>query len=320
MVVKFGYKSYYLKTGKLNKRWVNTYNKPLEKSNNLHPSYISGFFDGEGSFIILVLKRETYKYGWNIVPVFTINLGGRDTTLLKRIQSYFGVGKISIRKKDGSVYFTVNSVKDLVNVIIPHFDKYPLLTEKQADYEIFKQIVIIMYNKQHLSTEGLNKVISLKASLNKGLTPFVTKHFPNVNPMERPVIKSYLKDPYWAAGFVEAEGCFHIAIIKSKTYKTGYQIQLNFNIVQHSRDKILIESLVSYFNCGGVYENTGHVTFVVTKLSDISDKIIPFFQKYSLQGFKLYDFDKFSRVAKLMQEKAHLNSDGINEILKIKNG
>ena len=149
-----------------------------------------------------MLKRETYKSGWNIVPVFTINLSGRDTTLLKRILSYFGVGKITICKKDGFVYFTVNSVKDLINVIIPHFDKYPLLTKKQADYEIFKHIVRIMYNKQHLSTEGLNKVISLKASLNKGLTPLLTKNFPNVNPEERPVIKSFLKDPSWVAGFV----------------------------------------------------------------------------------------------------------------------
>lgn len=80
-----------------------------------------------------------------------------------------------------------------------------------------------------------------------------------------------------------------------------------------------MESFVIYFNCGAVYENTGHVTFVVTKLSDITDKIIPFFQKYPLQGFKLSNFDEFCRVAKLMQEKAHLTSDGINKILKIKN-
>ena len=81
-----------------------------------------------------------------------------------------------------------------------------------------------------------------------------------------------------------------------------------------------MKNFVSYFNCGAVYENTGHVTFVVTKLSDIRDKIIPFFQKYPLQGFKLSDFDKFCRVAKLINEKVHLTSDGINKILKIKNG
>jgi hypothetical protein len=107
---------------------------------------------------------------------------------LEKIQSFFGgIGKITIREKDNSAYFTVKSIKDIINVIIPHFEKYPLLTEKQADFELFKQIVIMMHNKLHLDSKGLNKIISLKASLNKGLTPLLTTHFPNISPVERPV-------------------------------------------------------------------------------------------------------------------------------------
>lgn len=217
------------------------------------------------------------------------------------------------------MYFTVNSLEALIKVIIPHFEKYPLLTKKQADFLLFKQIVGTMYNKQHLSIEGLKKVVSLKGAMNNGLTPILIKYFPNINPVERPVIKLQENlDPYWVAGFVEAEGCFFITAIKSKSYKTGYQIQLNFNIVQHSRDFLLIKSFVNYFNCGAVYENTGHVTFVVKKLSDNQDKIISFFEKYPLQGFKLSDYNKFCRVAALMHKKAHLTAEGIDEILKIK--
>jgi hypothetical protein len=135
------------------------------------------------------------------------------------------------------VYFTVNSLEDQIKVIIPHFEKYPLLTKKQADFLLFKQIVGIMYNKQHLSVEGLQKVISLKGAMNNGLTPILIEYFPNINPEERPEIKLQENlDPYWVVGFAEAEGCFFISTIKSKFYKTGYQIQLNFNIVQHSRD------------------------------------------------------------------------------------
>jgi hypothetical protein len=101
------------------------------------------------------------------------------------------------------VYFTVNSLESLIKVIIPHFDKYPLLTEKQADYELFKQIVSIMYNKQHLSIEGLQKVINLKIAMNKGLTPILIEHFPNINPVERPAKKLQesldpsLRDPHY---------------------------------------------------------------------------------------------------------------------------
>jgi hypothetical protein len=55
-----------------------------------------------------------------------------------------------------------------------HFEKFPLLTEKQADFVLFKEIVTIMSNKQHLNIEGLNKILMLKSSLNKGLTTVPT--------------------------------------------------------------------------------------------------------------------------------------------------
>lgn len=124
------------------------------------------------------------------------------------------------------MYFTVNSLEALIKVIIPHFEKYPLLTKKRADFLLFKLIVGIMYNKQHLNIEGLQKVISFKAAMNNGLTPILIKHFPNITPAERPAIDLQENfEPYWVAGFVETEGCFFINTIKSKLYKTGYQIK-----------------------------------------------------------------------------------------------
>jgi hypothetical protein len=137
-------------------------------------------------------------------------------------------------------------------------EKYPLLTQKQADFELFKQIVILMHNKQHLNTKGLNKIISFKASLNKGLSTLLKIHFPNITPVVRPVIKILsltIVNPNWITGFVEAEGSFFITTIKSKAYKTGYQIRLDFSIIQHRRDKNLIESFIPYFSTGGTYEN-----------------------------------------------------------------
>jgi hypothetical protein len=46
-----------------------------------------------------------------------------------------------------------------------------------------------MHNKQHLNTKGLNKIISFKASLNKGLTTTLIMNFPNITLVGRPVIK-----------------------------------------------------------------------------------------------------------------------------------
>ena len=83
---------------------------------------------------------------------------------------------------------------------------------------------------------------------------------------------------------------FLIKIEKSSTHKIGYQVTLNFKIGQHSRDAELMKSLVNYFNCGNYYpSSTGEYgEFVVKKLSDINEKIIPFFvlQKYPLQSLR----------------------------------
>lgn len=200
-------------------------------------------------------------------------------------------------------------------------EKNPLITEKQADFELFKQIVVIMHNKQHLTPEGLNKIISLKASLNKGLTLLLINHFPNINQVKRPLISNNLKNvnPYWVTGFVEAEGCFYINTIKSKAYKIGYQVKLDFSLVQHRRDKILMESFVNYFNSGGSYVNKESVRYIASKFLDIQEIIIPFFKKYPLQGYKLSNFDKFCSVAELIKKQAHLTHEGIQEIINIKN-
>jgi hypothetical protein len=85
-----------------------------------------------------------------------------------------------------SAIYCVESIKDLTNVIIPHFYKYPLFTQKLADFELFKKIVLMMDNKEHLTMQALKKIISIRASLNKGLTPLFKKYFPDIIPCERP--------------------------------------------------------------------------------------------------------------------------------------
>ena len=54
--------------------------------------------------------------------------------------------------------------------VIPHFDKYPLITQKGADYLLFKQAVMIMQRREHLTVSGLETIINIRATINKGLT------------------------------------------------------------------------------------------------------------------------------------------------------
>ena len=89
----------------------------------LLPNWVTGFSDGESSFLVSISKNNKSSTGWQIVPAFVIELKDIDISLYK-IKEYFGVGKIQIIKKKGHVVYVVNSIKDICSVIIPHFDKY----------------------------------------------------------------------------------------------------------------------------------------------------------------------------------------------------
>ena len=72
--------------------------------------------------------------------------------------------------------------------------------------------------------------------------------------------------------------------------------------------------------CGNVYKYREACDLIVTKLSDINNKIIPFFQKYPIIGTKSKDFDDFCKVANMMKEGKHLTVEGLDQIRKIKAG
>jgi hypothetical protein len=58
----------------------------------------------------------------------------------------------------------------------------------------------------------------------------------------------------------------------------------------------------------------------VTKFSDLSKKILPFFFKYPIEGVKSKDLFDFCSVAELIKNKAHLTKEGLEAIRKIKKG
>ena len=54
--------------------------------------------------------------------------------------------------------------------ILPHFDLYPLITHKRADYLLFKQIFTMMERVEHLKMDKLQAIVNIRASLNLGLS------------------------------------------------------------------------------------------------------------------------------------------------------
>jgi hypothetical protein len=292
------------------------------------PNFVSGLADGESTFYLAVSKNSNYKLGWRTIPSFSIELHGKDSALLKQVQSFFGVGTIKVRKKkNGSVVYSVYSLEALTNIIIPHFNKYPLLTQKRADFYLFKSAIELMNKKEHLTIVGLHKIVRIRASMNKGLTEELKTAFrpggKEIIPLKRPLGEGLGNiTPGWLAGFAEAEGCFHVQINKSKTTNTGYSVGLMFNIGQHSRDAKLLASMVKFFGCGKFRESPKNPSclFVVAKFSDLLGKIIPLFAQYKLQGSKRLDYLDFCKIAELVKNKVHLTNEGLEQIIYIKKG
>jgi len=281
--------------------------------------WLTGFTDAEGCFRVSILKNKVYKTGWLVRPSFQICLHSKDKAILELIKLKLGIGKIYTTGLT-AVSFEVYGIKEL-EVIIAHFDKYPLISQKRSDYELFKLAMGYMRGS-HLTMEGLKKLISIKASMNKGLNAQLKEAFPDVIPIVRPLIQDLsIPDPQWVTGFTSGEGCFMVRLKKSSTSPRGL-CELIFQITQHTRDTQLLLKIKNYFDCGRYRERTGGLAgdFIVSKSSDLIKNIIPFYEKYPVIGVKAKNFEDFKKVAWLVQNKEHLTSSGLKEIQKIQAG
>lgn len=124
-----------------------------------------------------------------MIPEFKIELHVRDVILLRKIHSFFGVGTVSERGTRNTAFYSVQSARTIADVIIPHFERYPLNTQKRADFLLFKQGVDLLLNgKARSSIEGIKNIVSIRASMNNGLTDTLKINFPNITPAPRPIV------------------------------------------------------------------------------------------------------------------------------------
>lgn len=130
-----------------------------------------------------------------------------------------------------------------------------------------------------------------------------------------------IPDSYWVAGFTSGDGSFNI-----KTTRTNLKrIQLRFSIILHKRELEVIKGIAKYFNKldyedKGVINNKNYVGIQIVNFTDIFNIIIPFFEKYPIEGSKKLDFEDFKFIANMLNNKEHLTEEGLKKILEIKKG
>ena len=100
--------------------------------------------------------------------------------------------------------------------------------------------------------------------------------------------------------------------------KSGYQVLPEFVIVQHERDRQILENFKTYFKCGYVkINNKDRLCYIVRKQAHLVNIIVPFFERHKLKTKKRIDFEKFRQIVYKMEKKEHLTDSGFKEIQKI---
>lgn len=193
-----------------------------EASQRLHAgdltyAYLVGLFEGDGYFSITKKgKYLTYELG--------IELSIKDVQLIYKIKDILGVGKVSFRKRNEieMVSLRIRDKNHLKNFILPIFDKYPMLSNKQYDYLRFKDALLsnIIYSDD---------------------LPEYARSNESINSVDSIINTSYFSA--WLVGFIEAEGCF-------STYKLNKDddyLIASFDIAQKDGD-ILISAIHKYLS------------------------------------------------------------------------
>lgn len=278
----------------------------------LDPKFITGLTDAEGSFSIKISK---IGLRWRTQLDFCMGMHIRDKDLLIAVQEFFGVGKIHENKS--SVYYSVRSINDLATVI-SHFEKYPLQTSKAADFILFRRAMHIMQNKSHLIPEGLREIVSLKGSMNWGISNVLATAFPDTLPVERPAIILSDINPQWLAGFTTGEGCFYVIVGESNSTKTGFRVRLRFNLTQHVKDLVLINKIQNYFGCGSIYINREAASYNVYSTKVNINIIAAFFAKYPVAGYKNVQYLQWMKVVEIIQSNTHNTVIGIEMLKQLK--
>lgn len=284
-------------------------------TNKLDSSFITGLIDAEGSFVVTILKNPRYRLGWVIQTRFQFKLHEKDRDLVLAIQYFYNnIGYISNINKRNSVEFRVTNIKDLY-LIISHLESNSLLTNKYADFLLFKEICSIVIKNNHYTPEGLQKILNNKAALNWGLSDNLKANFPLTLQTPRPLVTSNIEKitPEWLAGFCTGESNFSIFI-------TGKYASVRFSLSQDIRDVLLLENIGIYLNCGKInkYKNRDVCELVVAIIDDITMKIIPFFEKYPIKGSKFINYIYFKEAAFIIKNKEHLTNKGMDRIKELK--
>lgn len=138
----------------------------LKSKNRNLPEYFSGFVDGEGCFSISFSKRSKFLVGWETKPSFSVSQNHDRAEVLFLMKKYFGCGFMRRDFSDRTLKYEVRRLEDLLEKVIPHFEKFPLLSAKHDDFLGFKKVCELMKDGRHTTRKGLEQILPIAFKMN----------------------------------------------------------------------------------------------------------------------------------------------------------
>jgi len=128
-------------------------------------NWVAGFVDGEGSFNVPIRRLCSGSMPFRISLSFNVSqLGAEEPMLLRDV---FRAGTVRGRG-DGVYYFEVTTPKELAERVFPFFEHFPLRGAKRHDLETFRLITALIQSGRHLTPDGFEEILTLRAPMNRG--------------------------------------------------------------------------------------------------------------------------------------------------------
>src|SRR3989440_5176295 len=139
---------------------------PWFSSREFLSAYISGYADGDGCFTVSISQRAKLLVGWEVRPSFSVSQNGDRAEVLHVIQAYFGCGSIRPDRSDKTLKWETRRLDDLVGRVVPHFERYPLMSGKRLDFERFASVCRLAAAGAHRTKAGLIEVVEFAWMMN----------------------------------------------------------------------------------------------------------------------------------------------------------
>ena len=135
-------------------------------SNKIHPIspwFISGYSDAEGCFNVTISKHKNTVSGYRVNLRFLLDQKN-SFYLFTLIRDLFGYGKVIERSKDMYRFYCDSFVG--LSYVNGYFSSFPLKSQKAVSYCNWLKVYQMVINKEHLTTQGLEKIRALKKTIN----------------------------------------------------------------------------------------------------------------------------------------------------------